>query len=540
MGDVNLGYKNIFTMLGGLGLFIYGMHVMGEGLEKTAGNKLKKVLEVLTTNKIMGVIVGTVITAIMQSSSATTVMVVGFVNAGLMNLYQAASVIMGANIGTTITAQLIAFNLSDIAPLILALGAIVTIFAKKKKIRDLGEIILGFGVIFVGMTIMSTSMEPLKSSPEFSKIILILSHNPILAVLAGTIITGIIQSSGAFIAVLIALSSNGAIGFEAALPLLLGSNIGTCVTALLACIGTGKNAKKAALIHLTFNVIGTIIFMALYPLIVHFIPLLGGSIKRQIANAHTIFNVSNTIIQLPLIPLLVKFVNTIIRGGDKEHEPMSLQYVDKRLLETPSVAVQQVIKETVRMGRLAIKNVEKTLDCFMNFNEDTESDIYNREDLINFLEKEITSYLVLLSNSSISEDESIIVTSLFHVVNDIERIGDHAENLLELADHKYQNSLKFSVEAQTELKFTYETVLKAANNSIDALEYNDIEKAQSVIEIEKKIDKIEKQLRSDHIDRLNKGICNPESGTIFLDAISNLERIGDHSHNISQIVLSEN
>ncbi|QCX34830.1 Na/Pi cotransporter family protein [Caloramator sp. E03] len=527
-------------MLGGLGLFIYGMHIMGEGLEKTAGNKLKKILEVLTTNKLMGVIVGTIITAIMQSSSATTVMVVGFVNAGLMNLYQASSVIMGANIGTTITAQIIAFNLSDIAPLILAAGAIITIFAKKKKIKDLGEIILGFGVIFVGMTIMSTSMEPLKNNPEFSKIILLLSHNPLLAVLAGTVITGIIQSSGAFIAILIALSAEGAIGFEAALPLLLGSNIGTCVTALLASIGTGKNAKKAALIHLTFNVIGTIIFMVLYPLIVHAIPMLGGSIKRQIANAHTIFNITNTIIQAPLIPLLVKFVNIIIPGKDSEQETMSLQYIDKRLLETPSVAVQQVVKETVRMGRLAIKNVEKTLECFTNFNEDIEIDIYKKEELINYLEKEITSYLVLLSNSSISEDESIIVTSLFHVVNDIERMGDHAENLLELAENKFKNSLKFSIEAQTELKFMYETVLEAANNSINALEFGDINSAQSVIQIEKKIDSIEKQLRKDHIDRLNKGICNPESGTIFLDAISNLERIGDHSHNISQIVLSQN
>lgn len=535
-----LGYKTVFFLLGGLGLFVYGMHIMGEGLEKSAGSKLKKILEVLTTNRFLGILIGTGVTAIMQSSSATTVMVVGFVNAGLMNLYQAASVIMGANIGTTITAQIIAFNLSDIAPLILAIGTGIILFTKKKKTRDIGEVVLGFGVIFAGMTMMSDAMEPLKNSPEFSRIILTLSNNIFLAVLVGTIITGIIQSSSAFIAILIVLAADGAISFNAALPLLLGSNIGTCITALLASIGTGKNARRAAVIHVTFNVIGTIIFMALYKFVAYAIPLLGGDIKRQIANAHTIFNITNTIIQAPFIPLLVKFVDIIIPGEDKEHEVMSMEYIDKRLLETPSVAVPQVVKETVRMGRLAISNVNESLECFLNYKENTASSIYKREELINYLEREITSCLVALSNTSLSEEESIVVTSLFHVVNDIERIGDHAENLLELAEDKANNSLKFSIEASTELRFMYETVLKAVESSISALENNDTEYAREVLEIENRIDSLEKQLRADHIDRLNKGICSPASGMVFLDAISNLERIGDHSNNIAQIVLKQN
>ncbi|EYE87366.1 Na/Pi cotransporter [Fervidicella metallireducens AeB] len=535
-----MNYKMIFELLGGLGLFVYGMKLMGDGLQKAAGEKLKQILEVLTSNVIVGILVGTGVTAIIQSSSATTVMTVGFVNAGLMTLKQAAGVIMGANIGTTITAQLIAFKLTDIAPFILAVGAALVLFTKRKRSHDIGEIILGFGVLFVGMSMMEHSMKPLRTMPEFINLIDTLGRHKFLGILVGLGMTATVQSSSATIGILIALASGGTITLEVALPILFGDNIGTCATALLASIGTNKNAKRAALIHLIFNTIGTIIFMLAFPWILPLIKSLGGSISRQIANAHTMFNVANTIIQAPFVGLLVAFVNKLVPGEDKKENLMVLEYIDERLIETPSIAVGQVVKEVVRMGKLASKNVNTSLKAFLYGNEDDIRSIYEIEEVINFLEREITGFMVSLYNTSLSESQSEIITSLFHVVNDIERIGDHAENLVELAQYKIENSLSFSEQAITEVKYMFEKVQSAVDNAIDALENFDFKAAQSVIDIESKIDKLEKQLRKDHIDRLNKGICFPASGAIFLDIISNLERVGDHSNNIAEIVLEFN
>lgn len=534
-----MSYKDIFLLLGGLGLFVYGMNLMGEGLQKAAGDKLKRILEVLTTNKFLGVLVGTAVTMIIQSSSATTVMVVGFVNAGLMNLAQAAGVIMGANIGTTITAQLLAFKLTDIAPLILGIGAVMNMFSKKKRTKEIGEIVLGFGILFVGMDLMSTSMEPLGESVYFRNLMVSLADHPFLALLVGLGITSIIQSSSATTGILIALAQSGQIEFAAALPMLFGTNIGTCVTALLASIGTHKNARRAALIHLLFNIMGTIIFIPLMPLLGKYVPIISGldNIPRQIANAHTIFNVTNTLVMIWFIPVLVKVVMRLIPGEDREDSLLTLEHLDKRLIETPTVAVGQVVKEVVRMGRLAYENIDDAMNAFLNKDDKLIATVLEKEDLINYLEREITSFMVTLSNSSISEHQSEVITSLFHVVNDIERIGDHAENLTELAQYRYDKNLPFSEQAITELKFMSDTVKSAIKGSIDALESFDLEIAQRVIETEGKIDSIEKQLRSEHIERLNKSICYPASGTIFLDLISNLERVGDHSNNIAEMVL---
>lgn len=534
-----MSYKDYFLLLGGLGLFVYGMNLMGEGLQKAAGERLKRILEVLTTNKFLGVLVGTAVTMIIQSSSATTVMIVGFVNAGLMNLSQAAGVIMGANIGTTITAQLLAFNLSDIAPLVLAIGVIMTMFSKKKKTKDLGEIVLGFGILFVGMGLMSSSMKPLGQSAFFTHLMTSLSDRPFFALFVGLGVTSIIQSSSAMTGIMIALAQSGQITFAAALPMLFGTNIGTCVTALLASIGTNKNARRAALIHLSFNVFGTIIFIPLIGFLGQFIPKISGTnVARQIANAHTIFNVTNTLIMIWFVPLLVKLVMKILPGEDEEKSLLTLEYLDKRLFKTPSIAVGQVVKEVVRMGRLAYENIDDSMNSFLNMDDKLIAKVGEKEDLINYLEREITSFLVTLSNSAISEHQSEIITSLFHVVNDIERIGDHADNLTELAQYRYDKNLPFSDQALTELKFMGDTVKSAINNSISSLESFDFDLAQKVIETEGKIDTIEKQLRTEHIERLNKGICYPASGTIYLDLISNLERVGDHSNNIAQMVLS--
>lgn len=534
-----MDYKMIFLLLGGLGLFIYGMNIMGEGLQKAAGEKLKRILEVLTTNKFLGVIVGAAVTMIIQSSSATTVMVVGFVNASLMNLAQAAGVIMGANIGTTITAQLLAFKLGDIAPLILAIGVAMTLFAKKKKTKHIGEIVLGFGVLFVGMDLMSTSMEPLRDNEFFRNLMVSLSSHPAYSLLLGLGFTSIIQSSSAFTGIMIALASSGQLSFAAALPMLFGTNIGTCVTALLASIGTHKNARRAALIHLLFNVFGTIIFLPLIPWLGEFIPTLSpNDIPRQIANAHTIFNVSNTLIMIWFIPLLVKLVMKLIPGDDEQEAVLKLNYLDRRLFETPSVAVGQVVKEVVRMGHLAYENIDDSMKAFLNKDEALIIKVAEKEELINFLEREITGFMVNLSNSPISEHQSEIITSLYHVVNDIERIGDHADNLTELAQYRIEKDLPFSEQAITELKFMSETVKSAVEDSINALESTDTVLAKRVLETEGKIDTIEKQLRTEHIERLNKAICYPASGTVFLDIISNLERVGDHSNNIAEMVLN--
>jgi phosphate:Na+ symporter len=538
MGDLSMNYKDIFLLLGGLGLFIFGMNMMGDGLQKSAGEKLKRILEVLTTNRILGVFVGAGVTAIVQSSSATTVMIVGFVNAGLMNLSQAAGVIMGANIGTTITAQLLAFKLTDIAPLFLALGAAIYLFAKKKRTKDLGEIILGFGILFVGMRIMGDSMAPLKKSVFFKDLMVSLANHPFYSMLVGLGLTALVQSSSASTGIILSLALNNQITFAAALPMIFGTNIGTCITALLASIGTHKNAKRAALIHLLFNIIGTLLFIPLIGPLNVFIPAISGeSVARQIANVHTLFNIVNTLVMIWFIPLLIKIVMKLIPGEDKPEGAMTLEFLDRRLLETPSIAVGQLIKEVVRMGSLASENLSASFDAFVKEDEKLIGDVAKREELVNFLEREITSYMVALSNTSLSEHQSEIVTSLFHVVNDIERIGDHADNLSELAEYRMNSKIPFSDQAITELKYMYETAKSAVDNSISALEDFNPAAAERVLELEDKIDKLEKQLRTDHIERLNKSICYPASGAIFLDVISNLERVGDHSTNIAQMVL---
>lgn len=530
--------KMVFSLLGGLGLFIYGMSMMGDGLQKAAGAKLKRILEVLTSNRFLAVLVGAGVTAIIQSSSATTVMTVGFVNAGLMNLFQAAGVIMGANIGTTMTAQLIAFKLTDIAPLILAIGACMVLFGKRKKIKDIGEIILGFGILFVGMTMMESSMKPIREMESFKNLILTLGKHPIMGVFVGMGMTAVVQSSSATIGILMALAANNGIPLAVALPILFGDNIGTCVTALLASIGTTKNAKRASLIHLMFNVTGTIMFMLAFPLVLKFIPTLGGDVQRQIANAHTFFNVTNVLIQVWFIGVLVSIVNKLVPGEDKKSSALVLQHLDRRLLETPSVAVGQVVKEVVRMGKTASQNLTDAVEAFINNDEKLIASVKEHEELVNFLEREITAYMVSLSNTSLSEEQSEIITSLFHVVNDIERVGDHAENLSELAEHKLNGKLQFSETAIKELKHMYETSKYAIDGAISALENSDIEAAKKVIELECKIDEMNKQLRTEHIARLNRHECSPESGTIFLELVSNLERIGDHSNNIAETVLS--
>ena len=534
--DLNM----LIALGGGLGLFIYGMKMLGDGLENAAGNRLKRLLEILTTNRLMGVLVGAVVAAIIQSSSATTVMLVGFVNAGIMSLAQTVGVIMGANIGTTITAQLIAFNLTDIAPLAVFIGVGLIFFAKKTFWKKIGEIIAGFGILFIGIGMMSAAMAPLRDEPAFRNF-LVGFKNPVWGVLAGCIFTAIIQSSSASVGILQALAMQGLIGLDGAIYVLFGQNIGTCITVILASIGTNVNAKRTAFIHLLFNVIGTVIFMAAVQLGVPYVEwiesLSPGDTMRQIANAHTGFNIVNTLILLPLGSYLVKFAEKAIPGGEIGYDEKRLMYVDKRILETPPIAVAQIMKEVQRMADLSKSNAHTAMEAIMKKDENLIDDVYRKEDIINYLNSEITNYLVLCNGLDLPSRDLKLVGGLFHVVNDIERIGDHAENLVEYAEYFIENNLEFSDIAVEDLEQATEKVMALLDNSIAVLNTGDKNLAKQVEKQEEETDELLELLRERHIDRLNNQTCNPSAGVVFLDIITNLERIADHGINISQYVL---
>lgn len=518
-------------LFGGLGLFLYGMKIMGDGLENAAGDKLKSFLEKLTSNKYIGVVVGAIVTAIIQSSSGTTVMIVSFVNAGLMTLSQAAGIIMGANIGTTITAQMVSFDLKKIAPLVIGIGTIILLAGKNKKTRDLASIAIGFGILFMGMELMGNSMDPVAESEWFKEFILVVSDNKILGLLAGLGLTAIIQSSSATTVILIALASTGAINMRLAFPVILGCNIGTCVTALLASLGTNRTAKKAALMHLLFNTFGAIIF---FPFIDPFINLIQATsleVERQVANAHTIFNVLATLIMLPLSEYLVKVVNLIL-PGDGGIEKKGAIYLDKRLFETPVIANGQVIKETLRMANKAKENVVLAMKAFMENDPEAVEKVYDNENTINILEKEITDYLVELSQLELPEDDIKLFSSTYHVINDIERIGDHAENIADLAAEKMKNNVHLGDEAKKELKAIFEKTIEAIELSVDSYGNRNFESNKKLEEVESEIDNLKKEFRQNNIRRLKERVCSADSSVVFLDLISNLERIGDHANNI--------
>lgn len=441
---------SFFSMFGGLGLFVYGMRLMGEGLERAAGDRLKGLLEILTRNRFLGVLMGALVTAIIQSSSATTVMVVGLVNAGIMDLSQAIGVIMGANIGTTMTAQLIAFKLTDLALPAIGLGTGIFLFGRNKTQRYIGQVVLGFGLLFFGMQTMQVALKPLSKMPEFISFMANFSKTPLLGVVAGFLTTGLVQSSSATIGILQALASQGIINISMALPILFGDNIGTCVTALLSSIGTNITARRTAVFHLAFNMVGTLVFMLILPLIQMFVSFTSADPMRQIANAHTIFNISNTLIQLPFTFLLAKLVTSLI-PGEPEIIERGLKYIDDRLLETPSLAFAQVKKEVARMGNLALETLRDSINTFMYYDEHKDKMAKEKELVINDLARETTRYLAMLSRTSLPDDEYNSITDLISAVNDMERVGDHAMNILELAEFRAEHRLPFSNEAIEEL-----------------------------------------------------------------------------------------
>ena len=548
MGDIN--YTQIFIMfIGGFGLFLYGMQVMAQGLQKSAGSRMKRLLEVLTKNHFMGILVGAAVTAIIQSSSASTVMVVGFVNAGLMNLNQAVGVIMGANIGTTITSWIVSsaewmkfLSPSQLAPIAIAVGVVFMIFAKKKSLRQIGEILAGFGILFLGLDMMGTAAKPLRGSKVLQDAFVILGHNPILGILAGAAVTVIIQSSSASVGILQTLAAAALVPWNAAVYIILGQNIGTCVTALMSSIGANKTAKRAAYIHLLFNVVGSVVFAIVAVIYFYWInPVLGQTMinMTDISIVHTAFNILNTLMLFPFANGLVYLSGKLVSNMDEEEDESVLRHLDDRIIETPSFAIENAIKEVIRMGNIAEDNTRLSMESLFEKDEKKIEQVFRREKSINSLEKAITNYLIKISNSSISEEQHNYVTGLFHTINDIERVGDHAENIVELAQLHIEEGITLSDIARTELKMMFEATIECFETALRARKNNDVILAQNVLAQEDRVDQMEEELRSSHIERLAKNECSATAGVVFLDVISNLERISDHASNIAMSVLDQ-
>lgn len=530
----------VINLMGGLGLFLYGMNLMADGLQKSAGEKLKKIIGLLTSNVLMGVLVGALVTAIIQSSSATTVMVVGFVNAGIMTLPQAIGVIMGANIGTTMTAQLVSLDLVGIAPLALGIGIVMYLFSKNQKIKIIAEILIGFGILFTGMDFMKNAVKPLSEFKGFTDALVAFGNKPLLGVLLGFGITAIVQSSSASMGMLLALASQGLIPLSAALPILYGENIGTCVTSLISSIGTSISARRAALMHLVFNIIGTIIFMLILtkPITMVVQNLNPDDVSRQIANSHTLFNITNVILLLPFSKFIVKLTMKLMPEREEEiNNKKTVHYIDDRMMETPSIALSNTIKETLRMGEKAKQSLSNAMEGFLEKSKEKVDASFDDEKLINILQKSILNYLLKLSKTSLNDNSRESVDLLFNTVNDIERVGDHAENIAELAATVIENNLSLSKDGSSELKELYQKVLDTYSLALKSLEKSDVDLACRVIKMEEQVDIMEKSCRANHMRRLNESSCSVDTGVIFLDLISNLERVSDHSANIAQHVI---
>ena len=551
--------SNLFMFAGGLGMFLYGMHSMSGGIQKTAGNKMKELLGILTSNHFTAVLVGALVTAIIQSSGATTVMVVGFVNAGIMTLTQAIGVIMGANIGTCITAWIVslgqlgdafkAFSPSLYAPLLVGIGAFLIMFSKKAKKQTIGEILVGLGLLFIGLDFMGDAAGDYLHLPVFTRAFELFGSNPILGIAIGMIVTAIMQSSSAAVGVLQTLAAaGGVVTASSAMYISLGSNIGSCCTALLSSLGESRNAKRAAVIHLTFNVLGAVLWGTGLFLLFQFRPAFAamGIDSVGISVFHTVFNIVCTVLMTPLRGKLVSLSGILVKGKDdakqasESDDAITLRHLDDRILETPSFAVQNAILEVVHMGRITKENMECAFDIVLHQKPDQIQQVYRTEKTINKMEKLITEYLVKISNLTLNEEQHLIVNDLFYSVSDIERVGDHVENIVELIDVKDDTKpVLFSEEGRRDMEEIMDLVMKSFSYAIKAREEDSMDSASKVVKYEDMVDSLEEELREKHIERLSHQLCDPANGVAFLDMISNLERVSDHAYNLAGYVMSE-
>lgn len=527
----------IILALGGLGLFLYGMRLMGEGLELAAGANLRTLLEKLTTNRFLGAIVGIVVTAIIQSSTAVSVMCVGFVNASIMNLSQAMGVIMGATIGTTVTSVLLSIQISDYAPIAIFIGAFMVVLSKKNNTKYLGQIIAGFGILFFGMTTMSSNLKPLASSEQFSSIITSVS-NPFVGILFGVAFAAFIQSSSAAVGVLQALGAAGALALPDAVYMVYGIHIGACVTAVISSIGATKAAKRTALSYVLFTTFGTLIFtfFSMFTPFDAFIQKVTENVPFQISLVHIISSIVATLVLLPLEGAIIKLACIIIPGEEEaEMEASRLKFVDERMLKTPPFAVSQITKEIERMGRLSRKNFERSMDAFINQDEKVIAEVEANEEVIDYLNMAITNYLVKLNGLNLEDSDRLKIGSYYHVVSDMERIGDHAENICELAQNLIRKEETFSpgaLEEVTNMRSLVENIIDDSLKMFKA-SHVDPKMIDLVSNTEEEIDEKTAEYKDNHIERLSNGTCNATVGTLFMELLTNLERIADHSTNIA-------
>lgn len=534
----------ILELLAGLGLFLYGMETMSDGLERVAGKQLKSLLGAVTKNRATQVVLGFIITVLMQSSSATTVMLVGFVNAGIMQLSQAVGIIMGANIGTTVTVLMMSVKL-DFDIIFCFIGCVVLfmiMFAPKKfgKLESVVPVIFGVGALFLGMGLMSDAMVPMREWEGFTNALAAVK-NPLVAVLIGAVITAVIQSSAASIAILMPLAELGLIDFQMCMFILFGQNIGTCVTAVLACIGASATSKRVACVHLLFNCIGTVIFIILaliLPMDEWMQSLAPANIKMQIAFTHIVFNSVTTVLLLPFSTVLEQLACILIRDDGTTTEAMKLQHFDQRMLEAPAVAAEQLFNEAKRMGMIAKANFTRAIECFDQWDEDKAAEVARNEEVLDFLNHEITTYLVEVKGLDLNDQDTLLVGSLFHVVNDMERVGDHSQNILEAAQLRHNEDIKFSEKAVKELDDLSAMVTAQLDRAMEMFSKQDNRPVaiKQVEDTEQEIDDITEALREHHVDRLKQHKCSAKNGMIYLDILTNLERIGDHAENIASSV----
>ena len=533
----------LFHFLGGLGLFLYSIKTMGDGLQQAAGDRLRYYIDKYTSNPFLGVLVGIVVTALIQSSTGVTVITVGLVSASLLTLRQAIGIIMGANIGTTVTSFIIGFKLGEYALPLIFLGTMFLFFTKNRTANNIGRILFGVGGIFYALNLISAGMSPLKDLPQFKEYMVTLGQNPILGVVAGAVITVLIQASSATIGILQGLYAGGFLDLKGALPVLFGDNIGTTLTVIIAAAGANISAKRVAATHVTFNVLGTILCLILLgpftSMIEYFQALLHLSPEMTIAFSHGAFNVSNTIVQFPFIGALAYFVTKLIPGEDEvvKYEPL---YLDEQLIkQAPSIALGNAKKELLHLGNYAVKAFDLSYDYIINSNEKVAEKGHKTEEAINTIDEKLTRYLISLSSEALSQKESEVLTNILDSSRDLERIGDHAEALINLNDYLQRKNVQFSNSALEELEDIYRQTSDFVKDALESVENNDLEKAQSLIERHEAINKMERVLRKTHIKRLNNGECSTQAGVNFIDIISHYTRVSDHAMNLAEKVLAE-
>ena len=533
----------IFHFLGGLGLFLYSIKTMGDGLQQAAGDRLRYYIDKYTSNPFLGVLVGIVVTALIQSSTGVTVITVGLVSASLLTLRQAIGIIMGANIGTTVTSFIVGFKLGEYALPLIFLGTMFLFFTKNRTANNIGRILFGVGGIFYALNLISAGMSPLKDLPQFKEYMVTLGQNPILGVVAGAVITVLIQASSATIGILQGLYAGGFLDLKGALPVLFGDNIGTTLTVIIAAAGANISAKRVAATHVTFNVLGTILCLILLgpftAMIEYFQALLHLSPEMTIAFSHGAFNVSNTIVQFPFIGALAYFVTKLIPGEDEvvKYEPL---YLDEQLIkQAPSIALGNAKKELLHLGNYAVKAFDLSYDYIINSNEKVAEKGHKTEEAINTIDEKLTRYLISLSSEALSQKESEVLTNILDSSRDLERIGDHAEALINLNDYLQRKNVQFSNSALEELEEIYRQTSDFVKDALESVENNDLEKAQALIERHEAINKMERVLRKTHIKRLNNGECSTQAGVNFIDIISHYTRVSDHAMNLAEKVLAE-